>query len=165
MPSARILRRVALVRTDVSEEHGATIIRVTRIGELEATLAMTSNRRTPRRHVGFFEVCVGCVGLFHVGYVVNKVPLGHVFSEFFGLLSRPFLSSSVIWGWYSWPRGLLTKCIVSHHPKKQERKVQFEQQCNDIGKIVFYRVSHFTASVSAFPCLFSLLILCYHFLP
>jgi hypothetical protein len=39
-----MLRRVALVRTDVSEELSASIIRVTRIGELETTLAVTSNR-------------------------------------------------------------------------------------------------------------------------
>jgi hypothetical protein len=32
-----MLRRVALVRTDVSEEPGATFIRVTRIGELGTT--------------------------------------------------------------------------------------------------------------------------------
>jgi hypothetical protein len=38
-----MLRRVALVRTDVSEEPGASFIRVTRIGELG-----TSNRRTLR---------------------------------------------------------------------------------------------------------------------
>jgi hypothetical protein len=38
-----MLRRVALVRTDVSEEHNASIIRVTRIGEL-GILAVTSAR-------------------------------------------------------------------------------------------------------------------------
>jgi hypothetical protein len=43
MPSSGMLRRVALVRTDVSEELSASIIRVTRIGEL-GTLAVTSNR-------------------------------------------------------------------------------------------------------------------------
>jgi hypothetical protein len=37
-----MLRRVALVRTDVSEEHSASIIGVTRIGEL-GLLAITSN--------------------------------------------------------------------------------------------------------------------------
>jgi hypothetical protein len=41
-----MLRRVALVRTDVSEELSASFIRVTRIGELGTTLAVTSNRRT-----------------------------------------------------------------------------------------------------------------------
>jgi hypothetical protein len=40
-----MLRRVALVRTDVSVESIGSIIRVTRIGELR-TLAVTSNRRT-----------------------------------------------------------------------------------------------------------------------
>jgi hypothetical protein len=39
MPSSGMLRRVALVRTDVSEEHSAPIIRVTRIGELGTTHA------------------------------------------------------------------------------------------------------------------------------
>jgi hypothetical protein len=41
-----MLCHVALVRTDVSEERSASIIRVTRIGELGA-LAATSNRHTP----------------------------------------------------------------------------------------------------------------------
>jgi hypothetical protein len=36
-----MLRRVALVRTDVSEELSASFIRVTRIGELGTTLALT----------------------------------------------------------------------------------------------------------------------------
>jgi hypothetical protein len=39
---------VALVRTDVSEELSASFIRVTRIGEVGTTLAVTSNRRTLR---------------------------------------------------------------------------------------------------------------------
>jgi hypothetical protein len=43
-----MLRSVALVRTDVSEELHACIIRVTRIGEL-GTSAVTTNRRTLRR--------------------------------------------------------------------------------------------------------------------
>jgi hypothetical protein len=45
-----MLRRVALVTTDVSEEPSASFIRVTRIGELGTTLAVTSNRRTLRRN-------------------------------------------------------------------------------------------------------------------
>jgi hypothetical protein len=50
MVSSGMLRRVALVRTDVSEECSAFIIRVTRISELGTTLAVTSNRRTLRRN-------------------------------------------------------------------------------------------------------------------
>jgi hypothetical protein len=45
MPSSGILRRVALVRTDFSEEPTAIIIRVTRIDEVVTTLAVASNRR------------------------------------------------------------------------------------------------------------------------
>jgi hypothetical protein len=56
MPPSGMLRRVALVRTDVSEERSACIIRVTRIGELGTTLAVTSNRRTWY----FFSACVRC---------------------------------------------------------------------------------------------------------
>jgi hypothetical protein len=51
MVSSGMLRRVALVRTDVSEELSVSIIRVTRIGKLGTTLAVTSN---------FFVVCGGC---------------------------------------------------------------------------------------------------------
>jgi hypothetical protein len=50
MVSSGILRRVALVRTDFSEELSASFIRVTRIDELGTTLALTSNRRTLRRN-------------------------------------------------------------------------------------------------------------------
>jgi hypothetical protein len=38
-----MLRRVALVRTDVSKELSTSIIRETRISELGTTLAVTSN--------------------------------------------------------------------------------------------------------------------------
>jgi hypothetical protein len=44
-----MLRRVVLVRTDDSEERSAYFIRVTIIGELGTTLAVTSNRRTLRK--------------------------------------------------------------------------------------------------------------------
>jgi hypothetical protein len=43
-----MLRIVILVRTDVSEELNASIIRVTRIDELGTTLVVTSNRRMLR---------------------------------------------------------------------------------------------------------------------
>jgi hypothetical protein len=52
MPSSGILRHVALVRIDVSEELSASIIRVTRIGEL-GTLAITSKRHTLRRNAKY----------------------------------------------------------------------------------------------------------------
>jgi hypothetical protein len=45
-----MLRRVAPVRTDVSEVLGVSFIRVTIISELGKTLAVTSNRHTLRRN-------------------------------------------------------------------------------------------------------------------
>jgi hypothetical protein len=45
-----MLRRVVIVRTDVSEELSASFIRVTRIGKLGTRLAVTSNRRTLGRN-------------------------------------------------------------------------------------------------------------------
>jgi hypothetical protein len=50
MPSSAMLCHVALVRTDVLEDCIAFIIRVTRIGELGITLAITSKRCTLRRN-------------------------------------------------------------------------------------------------------------------
>jgi hypothetical protein len=53
MVSSGLLRRVALVRTEVSEEPGASFIRVTKIGELGKTQAATSNRRALQRNTNF----------------------------------------------------------------------------------------------------------------
>jgi hypothetical protein len=50
MVSSGMLRGVGLIRTDISEELSASFIRVTKIGELGTTLAVTSNRRTLRRY-------------------------------------------------------------------------------------------------------------------
>jgi hypothetical protein len=60
-----MLRRVDFVKTDVSEELSASVIRVKRIRELGATLALTSNQRTLRRNTiistkHFFAMSVGC---------------------------------------------------------------------------------------------------------
>jgi hypothetical protein len=45
MASSGMLRRVALVRTDVSEKFSASFMRVTRIGELGTTLQSISSQR------------------------------------------------------------------------------------------------------------------------
>jgi hypothetical protein len=50
MAYSGMLRRVALIKTDVSEEHSASFIRLTRFGELGTTLAVTSNRGTAKKY-------------------------------------------------------------------------------------------------------------------
>jgi hypothetical protein len=48
-----MLCRVALVRTDVSQEHIASIITVTRMDKLGATLAVTSNQSAQPRNINY----------------------------------------------------------------------------------------------------------------
>jgi hypothetical protein len=55
-----MLRIVVLVRTDVSEELSASIIRATRICEV-GTLAVTSNRRKLQRNAGLCSEDVMCL--------------------------------------------------------------------------------------------------------
>jgi hypothetical protein len=56
-----MLRRVTLVRTDLSEELSASFIRVTRFGELGTRLAVTNNRRTLRKSVRLLLVTASLV--------------------------------------------------------------------------------------------------------
>jgi hypothetical protein len=44
MSSSGVLRRVTVVRTNVSDEHIGSVIKATRIGKLETPLAVTRNR-------------------------------------------------------------------------------------------------------------------------
>jgi hypothetical protein len=72
-----MLRRVALVRTDVWEEPSAFFIRVTRIGELGTTQAATSNRRTLRALILGRTVALAIS--HRLSIVVDKAALGQVF--------------------------------------------------------------------------------------
>jgi hypothetical protein len=83
MASYLMLRRVAVVRTDVSEELSASIIRVTRMGELGTTLAVTSNRRTLRRNTKPQILLIKCS-------LVN-------------LIWTPYSNDSVQELWWRWP--------------------------------------------------------------
>jgi hypothetical protein len=62
MTSSGMLRHVAFVRTDVSEEPSASFIRVTRISELGTTLLhlATDARCEEIPSWYFFTACVGC---------------------------------------------------------------------------------------------------------
>jgi hypothetical protein len=72
MLSSGMSRRVAVVRTDVSEERSASIIRVTRIGDLETTLTVTSNRSTLQRNTVYCLLFCGSVPLLVL--TANVVP-------------------------------------------------------------------------------------------
>jgi hypothetical protein len=63
MASSGMLRRVDLVRTDVSEELSASFIRATRIGELAATLAVTSKQThaAKKNKVSLVFLCILCI--------------------------------------------------------------------------------------------------------
>jgi hypothetical protein len=79
MPSSGMLRHVAPVITEVSEELSTSIIRVTRIGELGTTLAITSNRRTHARsylHLvpRLYHFRVMKVGLCDLHAVCRRIP-------------------------------------------------------------------------------------------
>jgi hypothetical protein len=63
MAFSGMLRHVALRRTDVSVEHSASIVRVTRIGELRI-LTVTSNRRKLRRNTCTANAVVSSLILF-----------------------------------------------------------------------------------------------------
>jgi hypothetical protein len=72
MASSGMLRRVARVSTDVSAVRCASIIRVTRIGELGTTLAVTSNQRTLRRNINY---CISVRRLMVTASVVPSSPI------------------------------------------------------------------------------------------
>jgi hypothetical protein len=55
MPFSAMLRLMALIRIDVSEEPSASITRVTRINERGTTFAVTSNQHILLRNTTFFQ--------------------------------------------------------------------------------------------------------------
>jgi predicted transcriptional regulator len=90
--SSGMLRRVALVRTDVSEELCAFIITVTRIDELGTTLELTGNRRITKNYkVSSLLACLrACV---RACKTYTKIFLGVCPAEMSKLI-HPFLSVS-----------------------------------------------------------------------
>jgi hypothetical protein len=83
MASSGMLRRAALVRTDISEELRASFIRVTRIGGPGTTLSVTSNRRTLLRSEGSAKFLRN-VGSYksHTAYIPEDAILRFAISSF-----------------------------------------------------------------------------------
>jgi hypothetical protein len=79
MSSSGMLRRVALVRTYVSEELNAPFIRVTRIGELGTTLAVTCALAflcSVCRLLNYFMTLFQFLRLFRINYIRVGLNLG-----------------------------------------------------------------------------------------
>jgi hypothetical protein len=73
--SSGMLCRVALVRTDMSEEFSASFIRVTRIGELGTTVAVTSKRRPLRGNAKYLVFLHSVCQLLVTATVVPSSPI------------------------------------------------------------------------------------------
>jgi hypothetical protein len=73
MVSSGMLRRVALVRAEVSDELSASFIRVTRISKRGKTLAVTSNRHTLRRNTKYNVIQLKKLTVAQLGNIVSAL--------------------------------------------------------------------------------------------
>jgi hypothetical protein len=78
-----MMRCVVLVRTDVSEELSASFIRVTRIGELGTTLALTRNRRTCTLCVPLQKLLILVKVIELYREIINMMEIAIIFLELF----------------------------------------------------------------------------------
>jgi hypothetical protein len=83
-----MLRRMALVRTDVSEEPGASFIRVTKIGELGTTQAADNNRRTLRRSISSQRKSVASYGYIPTSPILVTLIMEELSSSDTSVLTR-----------------------------------------------------------------------------
>jgi hypothetical protein len=88
MASSGMLRHVALVTTDVSDELSASIIRVTIIGELGTTLAVPSNQRTQRGNISLQRASVASYGYIPISPILTTLMMKTLRSTETSILTR-----------------------------------------------------------------------------
>jgi hypothetical protein len=110
MAPSGMLRRVALVITDVSEELSISIIRVTRISEI-GMFAVTSNRHTQRRNILLWMLLRFGTRSHYLRIIIVNSCSSDLLSRMYGTM---IISLSVDWfspqkvNWSNWKKFLRT---------------------------------------------------------
>jgi hypothetical protein len=120
-----MLIRVTLVRTDISEKSSASIIGVTRIGELGTTLAVTSKLLTLWRNAMKMEVLRSSETPFLTCTTLRNIPEDgilqggcvQIFRTYFFKI-RNFPSTAVSPVWLIFPQDSLPIKLKSEFPSK-----------------------------------------------